>query len=128
MRVDEMYPGFEEWATDAPHLLIQRASMQNEMLLLDGPDWDFQSWCSLRVVDAGGELLFDDSLSVDLLEGPGTPPGALVGRTVIAVVPDFAMDLGNLTLVLDDGTRIECTDDTDLDPWNFRVGEDDGGA
>ena len=93
MRVDEMYPGFEEWATDAPHLLIQRASM-----------------------------------SVDLLEGPGTPPGALVGRTVIAVVPDFAMDLGNLTLVLDDGTRIECTDDTDWEPWHFRGDGHDWGA
>ena len=128
MRVDEMYPGFEEWATDAPHLLIQRASMQNEMLFLGGPDWNFHTWCSVRVVDAEGELLFDDSLSVDLLEGPGTPPGALVGRTVIAVVPDFAMDLGNLTLVLDDGTRIECTDDTDWEPWHFRGDGHDWGC
>ena len=124
MRVDEMYPGFEEWATGARRLLIQRASMQNEMLLIGGPDWSFQTWCSMRVVDAKGEFLFDDSLSVDLLEGPETPLGGLVGRMVVEVVPDFAMDLGNLTLVLDDGVRIECIDDTDWEPWNFRVGDD----
>ena len=121
MRVDIMYPGFEEWAIDARCLLIQRAFMQNEMLFLSGPNWNFHTWCSMRVVDAKGELLFDDSLSVDLLEGPETPLGDLVGRTIIEVVPDFAMDLGNLTLVLDNGIRIECTDDSDWEPWHFRV-------
>ncbi|WP_126464194.1 hypothetical protein [Propionibacterium australiense] len=124
MRVDEMYPGFEEWAASLRNLLISRAYIQNKMLFLGGSDWLFYTWCSARVVDAKGELLFDNSLSVDLLEGPGTPLGDLVGRTVVEVVPDFALDLGNLTLVLDDGVRIECTDDTDWEPWNFRVEED----
>ncbi len=127
MRGDEIYPGFEEWATSVPPLLISRAYVQNEMLFLSGPDWSFFTWCSMRGVDIKGELLFDNSLSIELPGGAEAPLGGLVGRMVVEVVPDFAMDLANLTLVLDDGVRIECTDDTDWEPWRLRVGEDDWG-
>ena len=99
-------------AADLP-ITIGQAQWNDPSLLIGGDGWSFSTTCSWRLVGPKGlRLSWSDRDAADSVWD-------LIGHEVTSVAADPAV--GDITLGLSDGLRLEVFGDTLVEPWVLKL-------